>query len=75
MSNAPQSRQVRRYGVESDFGITDPRVSLEAAWQAIERGLVPPDPSFGAGLDEFDFPATANRESAAVFSIIERLPD
>jgi hypothetical protein len=66
MSTASQSRQVRRYGVESDLGIDDPRVSREAAWEAVERGLVPPDPSYGAGLDEFDFPATANRKSAEV---------
>jgi hypothetical protein len=59
MSTAPQSRQVRRYGVKNDFSIDDPRVSREAAWQAIERGLVPPDPSYGAGVDEFDFPAAA----------------
>jgi|LakMenEpi03Aug12_release.lakeMendotaPanAssembly.Ray.scaffolds.fasta_scaffold4044222_1 hypothetical protein len=69
MSTASQTRQVRRYGVESDFGMGDPRVSREAAWQAVERGFISPDPSFGAGLDEFDFPATVNRKSAEGFSI------
>ena len=34
----------------------DPRASREAAWEAIERGYISPDPSFGASLDEFDFP-------------------
>jgi hypothetical protein len=64
-----QSREIRRCDVEANFSMDDPRVSREAAWQAIERGLVPPDPSYGAGLDEFDFPATVNRKSAEGFSI------
>ena len=33
----------------------DPKTSREAAWQAVERGDFSPDPSFGAGLDEFQF--------------------
>jgi hypothetical protein len=67
MSTAPQSRQERRYSVEGDFGMTDPRVSIEAAWRAIESGLIPPDPSYGAGLDELDFPAVVNRKTRGVF--------
>jgi hypothetical protein len=70
MRTAPQSRQVRRYGVESDFGINNPRVSREAAWEAIERGLVPPDPQFGAGLDEDEFSPPANHRNVERFSIL-----
>lgn len=70
-----QSHKNGRYDVETTFSMDDPRASREAAWQAVERGFVSPDPRFGAGLDEFDFSATANRESAAVFSITERLPN
>ena len=33
----------------------DPRTSREAAWQAVERGDFSPDPSIGAGLDEYQF--------------------
>ena len=61
-----QSRENRRYDVETTFSMDDPRVSREAAWEAVERGFVSPDPRFGAGLDEFDFSATANHECVGV---------
>jgi hypothetical protein len=35
----------------------------------VERGFISPDPSFGAGLDEFDFSAAVNRKFAEGFSI------
>ena len=61
-----QSHKNGRYDVETTFSMDDPRVSREAAWRAVERGFISPDPRFGAGLDEFDFPATANHESVGV---------
>ena len=64
-----QSREIGDHSVNNVFQAIDPRASREAAWQAVERGFISPDPRFGAGLDEFDFPATANRKSAEGFSI------
>ena len=58
--------EVGDHSVNDVFQATDPRASREAAWQAVERGFISPDPSFGAGLDEFDFPATANHECVGV---------
>jgi len=59
--NAPQSSQAARQGVETAFSIIDPRASREAAWEALERGEISPDPTHGAGPDEIEFSRGANR--------------
>ena len=58
--------EVGDHRVNDVLQATDPRVSREAAWQAVERGFVSPDPRFGAGLDEFDFPAAVSHECVGV---------
>lgn len=47
--------------VEGAFRSIDLRASREAAWRAFSRGEISPDPSFGGGADEIDFPGGANR--------------
>jgi hypothetical protein len=49
----------------------DPKISREAAWQAIERGDFSPDPSIGAGLDEYQFSDRAG-EGQVIFSCTSR---
>ncbi len=63
-----QSREIGQHSVEHAFQAIDPRTSREAAWQAVERGFISPDPSFGAGLDEFDFPAAVSRNAGGFHS-------
>ena len=52
---SPQSFENGRGVAFEPLRCVDPRTSREAAWQAVERGDFSPDPSFGAGLDEFQF--------------------
>ena len=56
INTSSQSRQIDFKGHGRPIRCDDPRVSREAAWEAIERGYISPDPSFGGSLDEFDFP-------------------
>jgi hypothetical protein len=46
---AAQSREDGRGCVEADFWMVDPRESREAAWEAIERGIV--DQDSGGGVN------------------------
>ena len=55
-NSSPQPLENARGVAFESLRCVDPRASREAAWQAVERGDFSPDPSFGAGLDEFDFP-------------------
>ena len=52
---SPQSLEIARGVAFESLRYDDPKISREAAWQAIERGDFSPDPSYGAGLDEFQF--------------------
>jgi len=54
-NSSPQSLEIARGVAFESLRYDDPKTSREAAWQAIERGDFSPDPSFGAGLDEFQF--------------------
>jgi hypothetical protein len=46
---AAQSREDGRRRVEADFWMVNPRESREAAWEAIERGIV--DQDSGGGVN------------------------
>jgi len=52
---SPQPLENARGVAFDPIRCVDPRTSREAAWQAVERGDFSPDPSFGAGLDEYQF--------------------
>jgi hypothetical protein len=52
---SPQSLEIGRGVAFESLRYDDPKTSREAAWQAIERGDFSPDPSIGAGLDEYQF--------------------
>ena len=52
---ATQSLENACGGAFDLLGTNDPKTSREAAWRAVERGDFSPDPSYGAGIDEFDF--------------------
>jgi hypothetical protein len=52
---SPHPPEVARGGAFESLRCADPRTSREAAWQAVERGDFSPDPSIGAGLDEYQF--------------------
>jgi len=52
---SPQPLENGRGGAFDPLRCDDPKTSREAAWQAVERGDFSPDPSYGAGLDEFQF--------------------
>ena len=52
---SPQSLEIARGVAFDPLRCDDPKTSREAAWQAVERGDFSPDPSIGAGLDEFQF--------------------
>ena len=55
INTSPQPLEIGRGVAFESIRCVDPRTSREAAWQAVERGDFSPDPSFGAGLDEFQF--------------------
>jgi hypothetical protein len=61
--------EVGDHSVNDVFQPIDPRTSREAAWRAVERGFICPDPSFGAGLDEDEFSPPANHKNVEGFSI------
>jgi hypothetical protein len=71
MNPSPQPPEVARGGAFDPLLCADPRTSREAAWQAVERGDFSPDPSFGAGLDEFQFSDRAG-EGQVIFSSTSR---
>ena len=52
---SPQPLENTRGVAFDPIRCVDPRTSREAAWQAVERGDFSPDPSIGAGLDEYQF--------------------
>ena len=55
INTSPQPLEIARGVAFEPIRCVDPRTSREAAWQAVERGDFSPDPSYGAGLDEFQF--------------------
>jgi hypothetical protein len=59
--NASQSSQAARQGVETALSIDAIRLSRELAWRAFSRGVISPDPAFGDGADEIEFPGGVNR--------------
>lgn len=61
MKPTPRLLQEPRHEPEFAFGTIDPRTSREAAWRAIERGQIFPDPTCGPGPDEEQFPGGMNR--------------
>ena len=54
-NSSPQPLENARGVALDSLRCVDPKTSREAAWQAVERGDFSPDPSYGAGLDEFQF--------------------
>jgi hypothetical protein len=70
-NSSPQSLEIARGVAFDPIRCADPRTSREAAWQAIERGDFSPDPSFGAGLDEFQFSDLVG-EGQVIFSCTSR---
>ena len=52
---ATQSLENACGGAFDLLGTNDPKTSREAAWRAVERGDFSPDPSYGAGIDEYQF--------------------
>jgi len=54
-NSSPQPLENARGVAFDPLRCVDPRTSREAAWQAVERGDFSPDPSVGAGLDEYQF--------------------
>jgi hypothetical protein len=52
---SPQSLEIARGGAFESLRCDDPKTSREAAWRAVERGDFSPDPSYGAGIDEYQF--------------------
>jgi hypothetical protein len=52
---SPQSLEIGRGVAFESLRYDDPKISREAAWRAVERGDFSPDPSYGAGIDEYQF--------------------
>jgi hypothetical protein len=65
----PHSREVGRGDVETCFSMDALRASREVAWRAFMRGEISPDPSFGGGADEIEFPGGVNRAVRGFHSI------
>ena len=71
INTSPQPLEIARGVAFESLRCADPRTSREAAWQAVERGDFSPDPSYGAGLDEFQFSDRAG-EGQVIFSCTSR---
>lgn len=65
----PHSREDGRGDVEICFSMDAIRLSREVAWRAFMRGEISPDPAFGNGADEIEFPGGVNRAVRGFHSI------